>query len=69
MSVADDRIMGVAEQKRNTPDSSQSNYDIDDPADNSGLSAADKADQIKLENTYAAPVKAADNQKRQRYFI
>lgn len=69
MSVTDYRITGVAEQKRNAPDSSQSNYDIDDPADNAGLSAADKADQIKLKNTDAAPVKAADNQKRQSNFI
>ena len=69
MSVVYDGVAGVAEQERNAPYSRKRHNDIDYPADNAVLSAADKTDEIELENAYAAPIQSADDQKRQRYFI
>jgi hypothetical protein len=53
----------VSEQQRDAPQRSQSNKNIYDPANDTGLTSEEEADYIKLEQSDAAPVDAADDQQ------
>ena len=55
--------------KAMTPYCRKTDKNIDDSADDSHLSAEKPCDDVKAEDTDAAPVKAADYKKRQRYSV
>ena len=57
-------LRSVSEQKRNAPQSRQSNENIYDPAYDTGLSSEEEADYIKLKQSDAAPVDTAYDQQR-----
>ena len=54
-----------AEQKGNTPQTCKTDDGVDDPAQQSALTAKEPCHQIKLENTHKAPVGAADDRQYQ----
>jgi hypothetical protein len=59
----------LSEQQRDAPDGAKPHKGVDYAADRGGLSAEQPCDHIKAEQTYAAPVEAADNGEYQRDFI
>lgn len=54
-----------AQQKRDAPQAGQTNDGIDDPAQQSVLTAKQPGYQIELKNTYQTPVCAADDRQDQ----
>ena len=56
-------------EKRQAPDTRKSDYCINDTAQNSALAATDPRDDVKLEQTDAAPVDRTDNNEDQRNSI
>ena len=64
-----DQDFVVPEQQRDTPDTGQRNNGKNDPADHSGLSAEDPADDIKLEQTDGAPVDRSYDTKYKSYSV
>ena len=59
----------VAEQKRNTPDCRKTYKRVDNSAYDTGLSAANPCNEIKLEDADSAPVDAADNCQDKTNFV
>ena len=56
-------------EERQAPDARESDYCINDSAQNSTLATADPCDDIKLEQPNAAPVDGTDHNKDQRNSI
>ena len=62
-------VAGVTEKQGDAPDRREGDQNINDPAHYAALTAADEADEVKLKDTDAAPVEAADDQQRERDFV
>ena len=62
--AADDDI-AFSEEQRNAPECRKSDDGVNYAADKSSLAAEDPRNDIKAEQSYAAPVYAADNRKYQ----
>lgn len=62
-------FVGVPDEKRDAPDRAKADECVDDPAENTRLSAADPGYKVKLENTDRAPVYAADDEQYQRELV
>ena len=54
-------MVGFAEEQGYAPDCRKTYYGVDNAREKRALTAANPRDDIKLENTDAAPVKSADN--------
>ena len=59
----------IAEQKRNAPQTGNTDKRIDDAGKGTGLSAEEKCDTVETEQAYTAPVQRADDHEDQRQFI
>ena len=59
----------LPKQQGDAPQTCQSNNAVNDPAENSTLTAEDPGYQVKLEKTHKAPVDRTDNRKDQRNSI
>ena len=62
-------LFAGSEEKRDTPDSRKGNDCIDYTAYKTTLTAAQPRNDIKLEKTYASPVKGADDGQYERYSV
>ncbi len=63
------RVIAGAEEQGDAPHARQSDHGIDDTGDHGGGSAAHPRNEIKLEQTDAAPVQGADDGNDQRNAI
>jgi len=69
LPVMDFQNFVFTKEERQAPDARESDYCINDSAQNSTLATADPCDDIKLEQPNAAPVDGTDHNKDQRNSI
>ncbi len=69
ISIRNNLVVGFTEKKRDTPNARKGDQGIDNARDERVGAAAYPRDDIELKETYATPVKRADNGEDQRNFI